>query len=168
MREWSRNTPEKFWSLVDQKGPKDCWLWTGKLNHDGYAQFFWKGRLQMVARIAFELHYEKKLPTRKRKDGSRGLLVRHSCDNPQCVNPAHLILGTQIDNMRDRTIRGRVPRFNNHPHAKLTFAAVRNIRKSSKPQKVLARIYGVVPNVIWKIKHNYVWKETEYPKDQLT
>lgn len=80
--------------------------------------------------ISFELH---KGPV------PHGLVVRHACDNPRCVNPDHLELGTQLDNMRDRTDRGRV----NVPRWRLPPAAISDIETSTEARLVLAARYGV-------------------------
>lgn len=76
-----------------------CWLWNGNLDKDGYGRIFVAGRGKVRAhRIAFEL-YKHKIPKK--------LLVCHKCDNPRCVRPAHLWLGTHVDNMQDMISKGR-------------------------------------------------------------
>lgn len=74
-----------------------CWFWIGGVSGDGYGAFWTGTRLVGAHRFSYELHVE---PLR------RGLQVRHSCDQPLCVNPDHLIVGTNTDNMRDRKQRG--------------------------------------------------------------
>lgn len=75
-----------------------CWLWRGALSN-GYGHFGFMGRVVKAHRFAFML-YKDKIPP--------GLLVRHSCDIPACVNPEHLILGTRKDNTLDAAIQGRL------------------------------------------------------------
>lgn len=78
----------------------DCWIWTGSIRNDGYGRYpvnrQWKG----AHRVAYEL-YKGPIP--------EGLLVRHKCDNPLCINPEHLELGTNKDNVWDMYLRGRGP-----------------------------------------------------------
>jgi len=95
-----------FWSKVDQSG--DCWLWTGFKNPAGYGVVSLSGKLRTAHRVAVAI-----------RDGvmPEGLVVRHSCDNPICVRPDHLILGTQGDNMRDRAKRGRTAAGEGHHNA---------------------------------------------------
>ena len=77
----------------------DCLIWTRCFNTDGYPRCRWKNSFNgKVHRIVWEL-YNQQDPT--------GYVVRHTCDNPKCINPKHLILGTNIDNVNDRTIRDR-------------------------------------------------------------
>lgn len=84
-------TADRFWAKVDRSG--DCWLWMGKrIVKYGYFNH------RRAHRVAWELTHG---------DIPKGLYVLHSCDNPPCVNPAHLRLGTQFDNMADMHDRGR-------------------------------------------------------------
>jgi hypothetical protein len=89
-----------FWERVDVGRPGDCWEWRGYRPLDGYGRYQHKGRKQLAHRVSWELHHGAPAPD--------DLEVMHSCDNPPCVNPAHLSLGTHVDNMRDGASRGRV------------------------------------------------------------
>lgn len=111
--------------------------------------------------------------------GFADLCVCHSCDNPPCCNPRHFWLGTPGDNMRDRTRKGRtakgdrnrarlypetLSRGENHPHAKLTVAAVLDIRASRAAgvyQAVLAERYGVSVQTIFRVNHREAWGHIE-------
>lgn len=87
---------EKFWSKVQKT--KDCWLWIAAVNNGGYGAFAYEGRRVMAHRLSYEIEYG---PFDKK------LFVLHRCDNPRCVRPDHLWLGTQFDNMRDCASKGR-------------------------------------------------------------
>jgi len=88
-----------------------------------------------------------------------GLHVLHSCDNPPCINPDHLRVGTNDDNMRDRAERNRHARLfgERNPRAKLTESDVLAIRLSSLPQKELAARYAVSQSNISVIKRRESW-----------
>ena len=89
---------ERFWDRVDKKGPDECWEWFGQKNPKGYGYVKPYG---LTHRFSYELHTGE-------KPGE--LFVCHSCDNPPCVNPAHLWLGTVTDNQRDAKAKGRLVR----------------------------------------------------------
>lgn len=96
-------TPEEFaqyfWKRVDKSPhPKGCWLWTGSKNRQGYGETMFRKRHLRANRVAYELA-NGPIP--------EGLMVLHSCDNPPCVNPDHLFLGTGTDNMQDCIRKGR-------------------------------------------------------------
>lgn len=97
-------TPEqRFWRKV-QKGD-GCWLWTGHVDAKGYGRFQVAPRQPVTAsRFAYELTHGP-IP---QGEGYHGLCVMHVCDNPQCVRPDHLRLGTQKDNIRDAARKGRI------------------------------------------------------------
>ena len=86
-----------------------------------------------------------------------GLCICHHCDNPACVNPAHLFLGTHADNMRDMREKGRVRRGSKHPRSKLTEDDVRAIRLSALSNAELARRYQVTEPSIHQIVTRRTW-----------
>ena len=174
------NTLEtRFWSYVDKGEPDMCWNWTGgKFKSGGYGQLSRSRKLGPIRahRYSWELHVGP-IPD--------GLMVCHRCDNPACVNPAHLFLGTQFDNMRDMTVKGRdgahthpeiIKHGNDHwshkhpeklahgeksGQSKLTQAQVDEIRvlvKSGVMQKDLAPRYGVIPDTISRIIRGATWR----------
>ncbi len=128
-------TPEnlhRFWSKVDLSNPFGCWLWLAGTKDKGYGAFWVDDRMEGAHRVAWEL--------------TRGpipdeLCVLHSCDNPPCVNPTHLFLGTILDNNEDMLNKGRnyvggsgeaAPCGEAHWKAVLTDAAVLEIRRARR------------------------------------
>lgn len=140
----------RFWSKVDKRGPRECWLWTGARKFDGYGRI-WDGRGNALApRIAWLLTTGEAVPS--------GLCVCHRCDNPPCVNPAHLFLATNADNVRDCHAKGRWTRGETHGNAKLSGAQVQAILSDSNtPAADLARELGVSPSAINDIKRGRSW-----------
>jgi len=127
-------------------------VWTKFLNPDGYGALVASGRAYKVHRYAYELLMGS-IPA--------GLLVCHRCDNPRCVNPDHLFLGTDSDNAADKVAKGRAPRGEQIPHAKLTEAAVIQIRSSGQPASVLAERFGVTENHVRIVRHGRSWKHVK-------
>lgn len=93
-----KNTPESFWSRANKTD--NCWEYTGPKNGftQGYALTHYEGKYWTVSRLAWVLTYGS-IPD--------GLLICHHCDNPRCVRPDHLFLGTYTDNNRDKSAKGR-------------------------------------------------------------
>ncbi len=89
------------------------------------------------------------------------LCVLHNCDNPSCANPAHLFLGTHVDNMADKVAKGRASRMvgEEHPAARLTWEQVHAIRADNRSCPKIAKDYGVSHNQIWRIKSGKSWRE---------
>ena len=146
---------ERFWQKVDKSG--DCWLWTDYVRPNGYGQF-WpeRGRPAYAHRFSWELTHGHAIPEDHQ--------INHACDNPRCVRPEHLVLGTHEDNMRDMDRKGRrrsAPRPGEaNVSAKLTEDAVRQIRatKGSVTLVEWAQRLGVHPDIVWKARTGRSWK----------
>jgi hypothetical protein len=142
----------RFWEKV--RKANSCWLWTGSVNAAGYGQVQCTDRKRPVLshRVSWEL-----------ANGSipDGQCVLHRCDNPRCVNPDHLFIGTQLDNIADAVTKRRNPRGAQFPQAKLRDADVRTIRRRYSTggitQMKLAQEYGVSDGVICEIISRKRW-----------
>jgi hypothetical protein len=149
-------TADRFMRYVDRSGPNGCWLWTGAKVQHGYGRFLLlrPKRSTPAHRVSYEL-YKGEIPS--------GLHVCHACDNPSCVNPEHLWLGTPGDNARDRDKKDRVQHGERHYAAKLTFNDVAEIiRKSGLvSQTELAAEFGVDPSNISRILSGKRWKRLD-------
>lgn len=130
-----------------------CWLWTGAITKKGYGRYkAYSNRLVFVHRISYQETFGR-IP--------QGLFVLHKCDQPLCVNPDHLFLGTIADNNRDCEEKRRRPKGEHIPNHKLTDEIVRKIRASSDSPKSLGIRYGVTPDRINKIRARKAWKHVE-------
>jgi HNH endonuclease len=134
---------KRFWDKVKQ-GP-GCWEWMKGALISGRGYFRFRGAPRLANRIAWIL---------TRGEIPEGMCVLHRCDNPKCVNPDHLFLGTQADNLADMRAKGRY----RNPTSKLTASDVLNIRILDIPQINLAKLYGVTKTTISRIKLRRIWK----------
>jgi hypothetical protein len=150
-RKW-RPLAERFWEKVDVRGVDECWPWLASTKQGGYGKLAGgDGRILLAHRVAYQLAVGT-IPA--------GLVVCHRCDNPGCVNPNHLFLGSQADNLRDMHAKGRgnPPRGNLHPKARLTDAIVLAIRNDTRSHRQLARVYGIGKSTVGMIKAGVTWK----------
>lgn len=142
---------EMFWDLVR----KDCWNWVGSRRWDGYGRLTWHTKQTMAHRVSWELA-NGPIP--------EGMCVLHACDNTACVNPAHLRLGTQEENMAEKYRKRRHTFGEKNWCAKLTEGQVLEIRATYKSEgrksnrDELAKKYGVSPHMIWKVATGRNWK----------
>ncbi len=152
-------TEERFWSKVDKSG--ECWNWIAGKSDKGSGSFFDANhRIVSAYRFSYELA-NGPIPDK--------LFVCHTCDNRACVNPAHLFLGTQVDNMRDMKEKGRGrtndKRGENNPSAKVTADTIREIRRihaaGGITQRELARRYGMGYVNMSQILLKKTWKHID-------
>ena len=148
----------RFWSKVNKNAENGCWVFTGAKHDWGYGIFYVdeKRRLVRAHRFSYWLHFG---PYPKDK------FVLHKCDNPPCVNPDHLFLGTQLDNVRDCLSKSRfrsAPHDGmNNPNRKLNELEVKAVKffysMGSVYQRELGEIFGVTQNAISKIIRGDNW-----------
>ncbi len=144
----------RFLAKCSPEPTTGCWLWTGLTDKDGYGRIVKPGKINARAhRVSYELHVGE-IPS--------GMLVCHRCDVPACVNPAHLFLGTNRENLGDMAAKGRQWPFGiHHPLAKLTNERVSEIRTahaSGESQRSLARRYGLARPTIRNVVERTTWK----------
>lgn len=154
-----RSVARRFWAKVDRSGgPDACWPWTAgvadKAPGKNYGAFgVCSGKVMRAHRFSWMLH-NGAIP--------EGFHVLHSCDNPSCVNPAHLRVGTNADNASDRVNRNRQGALIGEecPSAKLNEQAVKVIRffLGRKDRQLLARVHGVSNQLISRINLGQVWR----------
>lgn len=143
-----------------------CIEWTGWRHAKGYGGVDVRdGEGRWVKQYAHRLAYCEAHGLTL--DDIKGKVIRHKCDNPPCVNPDHLELGTQRDNIHDMLRRGRFANGERQWQAKLTAEQVSAIRKAYTPRcpvnggAALARQYGVPPQTISKVVNRQSWRHVE-------
>jgi hypothetical protein len=154
-----RPLSERFWEKVDVRGPDECWPWKAATNGHGYGTIGTKLGTSLAPRVCWILVNGPIPPG----EGYHGTCVLHRCDNPPCVNPAHLFLGTNDDNMRDKAEKGRVvtnPTYGEEHHsAKLTDEQVLEIRAHPEITGLeFCRRFGVSPMAVSYIRNGKTWK----------
>ena len=140
-----------------------CWVWTGAQNTVGYGHFRINGKTEKAHRVAYQL-FVSDIAELDNVD-YRGTCVMHKCDNPLCVNPDHLVLGTHADNMTDKKNKCRVvtnpTRGETNYNALLSANDVidlRMLRSYGVSLSLLAKEYGVSKGCISSLARNKTWK----------
>jgi hypothetical protein len=149
---------QRFDAKVDFSG--DCWLWKGRRTKFGYG-FFWEGKKDVYAHRFSWSRYNGEIP--------KGLFILHRCDNPPCVKPGHLSIGTPLDNVKDcwSKVRGRLDfkKGTEHYLAKLDPSAVIDIKTNyifrKVTQKHFASKYGVSSVTIHHVLSSRNWKHLD-------
>lgn len=126
---------ERLFSRFLEDEKTGCWNWTRGKTGAGYGAIAVNNGLKLAHRVSYELHFGSL---------SDDAVVCHSCDNPGCINPKHLFLGTQATNIADKVSKNRQACGERHGRAKLTLADVEEIRAAlGVPLAELAAKYGV-------------------------
>lgn len=136
---------ERFWARVEPEPNSGCWLWLGAVDKDGYGKLKERRHHVRASRIAYSLATGV-------DPGDR--MVLHSCDMPRCVNPAHLSLGDNRENQRQKAARGRAPHGETHACAKVTeidVAAIREQRAVGASARDLAVVFGIHRETVRRI-----------------
>jgi hypothetical protein len=149
--DWSRK--EIAWS-INENG---CWICTShKPNTYGYPQRRCDGKFRMISHIMYE-KYIGEIP--------KGMLICHTCDNPICINPSHLFVGTSQDNTNDKVKKNRQSHVGSpglhgekHPQAKLTEEIVRKILNyKGMSHKEISDLFKIPYNRVWSIRNRKSW-----------
>lgn len=126
-----------------------CWLWKAYCMPKGYGLFSIDGANRLAHRISYQLFVGTPDPA---------LDVMHSCDNPGCVNPKHLSLGTRVDNMQDCKKKGRNTPGEKHGRAKLTEAQAVAIKNATGLQRDIGKEFGISQTTVYEIKAGRKWQ----------
>lgn len=151
-----KSLTKRFWKYTEKLDKKNCWKWTGAKLKDGYGQIgeTKTGKTYQAHRVSWAIH--------NKKDPGRAI-IRHKCDNPECVNPHHLLAGTHKDNRMDAVRRNRVfrPIGDLSQSARLNWEQVGLIRKryeAGESQSSIARSYQVSISTIHNVVHFKTWQ----------
>lgn len=156
----------RFAERVDKTpghGPQgDCWLWTGAKTQFGYGQIGRGGgrgqRVDYAHRVSYEIEHGLVLGAAR----ETGVLVLHRCDNPSCVNPTHLFLGSDADNSADKIAKGRNRTGDQagerNPRSRLTDDTVRAMRLQRGSYSETAEAFGVSVTTAWNVRNRVTWK----------
>jgi len=134
---------EKFEHFFVSAAENECWLWTGRLSVKGYGRFDWDKKTWFAHRLSLLIYKGQSVP--------HAMVTLHSCDNPACVNPKHLSIGTNKDNQTDSWSKNR-----RRKDCKLKPSEVLDIRSSGERQVDLAEQYGISQAAVSLVKlgHN--------------
>ena len=136
----------------------DCSLFAGCKTEKGYGRRAVNGKDELAHRVAY--CEDRNVPL----ESIKGLVVRHKCDTPACINPNHLEIGTQAQNVADAVDRNRHAKGDRHPNAKISWLIAARIRNEYAPRTrdrsmaALATRYGLSKTQIYRILHNEKWK----------
>jgi HNH endonuclease len=153
----AKNTVAEFWERV--RKTETCWIWTDRMAAGGYGSFSFHGKQWRTHRFSWTMHFGE-IP--------QGLKVCHRCDNPLCIRPDHLFVGTQRENVEDAFRKGRLKPYRrrvgvNHHMAKLTaedVVAMRELRNATGVSyQRIARRFKVSTMTAYRAVVGQAWKE---------
>lgn len=148
----SRPFTKESFDSKHKKTDNGCWEWVATKNQDGYGRIKRFGKLESAHRVSYELY--------KGELGDKHVL--HSCDNPSCVNPEHLWLGTHLENQQDKARKGRAKANpmpgEKHPKHKLNTEQALFIKDSVLPVRTLMHMFSVSEMLIYGIRNGTKWK----------
>ena len=144
-----RDVLRRFWDKVEKSD--GCWEWMGYRNPKGYGHFRARGRARLAHRVSWEIHHG---------EDPGDLCVLHKCDNPSCVRPDHIELGTIATNQRQMVARGRSARGVRNWKAKLDPDKVREIRRLAQRHtyRDVARMFDTTCSTISNIVNRKEWR----------
>lgn len=140
---------ERFLAKVTVTPEPNCWVWNGAATIFGHGQIQKGGtgkdrrKLLTAHRVSWEI---------ARGEIPDGMFVLHTCDNPRCVNPSHLFLGTKAENSADMVSKGRQKRGFDLPQTKLSAADIAKIRKASGSQKEIGKRFNISQSHVCNIR----------------
>lgn len=149
----SENFPDRFFSKI--RFTESCWIWTRPPRKDGYGRFALSHSKSVPAHVASWMFFNGAIPS--------GLQVNHNCpegDNRLCVNPAHLWVGTQAENVKDAQAKGRLEKGEHRWNAKLNPSDIVDIfrlHESGLSNRIIGNMKGVSHAKIWQILHRKNW-----------
>jgi hypothetical protein len=143
MADYDVCTIARLWSKIDRRGPSECWEWTGAVGSGRHGRVKIGGKLMLPHRVV----YETEVGPLPETDDYHGTVIRHACDNPRCCNPAHLVPGSQRENVEDMKSRGRL-RVQLDPAVKEAIAA------SDLSLRKAAALFGVDKKTVQRIRAN--------------
>jgi len=152
----------RFWAGVDMV-EGGCWLWKGRRYKDGYGEFRSRTGKSIAAHRASWMLASGEIPT--------GMVICHHCDNPPCVNPAHLFVGTQQENERDKHAKGRAPSTAgaSNGNARLTAEQVHKLRRmcASVSDTELGGKFGISRTQVRDIRRGRSWSQLPWETARL-
>lgn len=146
----------RFMEKIQVNNHTSCWEWVASRTSTGYGRIMFNGKNRGAHRVSWIIH-NGAIPDEKH--------VLHICDNPSCVNPKHLFLGTHADNMSDKKNKNRCrpPKGENHPKAKITKQDVKTIRHlyfaERREYGELAKYFSLNPSTVRRICIRASWRD---------
>lgn len=144
---------ERFWEKVEKRSPEDCWEWTHCRTKFGYGRIAnGDGKVVTTHRVSWQIH-NGPIPEK--------MWVLHKCDNPPCVNPDHLFLGTGKENNLDCETKGRARRLHgtDNGNCKYSDEIIEIVRSNTMTEKMLREQYGISRGYVWKVRRGQFRKD---------